>query len=169
MSWLWIGNWLDLVTGKIFFVECYQNEQVVALAFFVEKKRKALGFYPVKQWWLHRTGLDHQDQIWIEYNDILIDSSLTINIRCHIAQAISDYDSGVKELVFGLSNPVIVSQLRQGQQNFNQSRNIVSENGYLVDFTKLKNSYENEVLSKNSRAQLKRSKKLLNQQKVKET
>ena len=56
LSWAWIGNWLEIITGKVFLVEAVVNDQVVGLGFFVEKTRRIFGLFPIKQWHLHRTG-----------------------------------------------------------------------------------------------------------------
>lgn len=160
ISWLWIGNWLDLVTDKLFIVECYQGEKLVGLAFFVEKVRKVFGLIPVKQWQLHRTGNTEQDQIWIEHNDFLLDSSVDDVARLQMVQAVCDYDASMKEVIVGLSSKSILSSF---QQCFPQSRVLIATQGYSVAFDKIKQTYLTDVLSKNTRAQIKRSEKLLTQ------
>lgn len=161
LSWLWISHWLDLVTGKVFVVECYDAKKLVGLACFVENTRKAFGFIPVKQWFLHRTGNESEDQIWIEYNDFLLDSAVEVKARSSMIKAVCDYDASVKEFIVGLSSKDILSNF---QQSFAHSRELISTKGYSVDFDKIQHVYLTEVLSKNSRAQIKRSEKLLTQE-----
>ncbi|PCI59669.1 MAG: hypothetical protein COB35_10915 [Gammaproteobacteria bacterium] len=161
LSWLWIGHWLDLVTDKLFLIEAYRDDEVVGLGFFVEKKRYALGFYPIKQWWLHRTGHQHQDQIWIEYNDFLLNSSIADEVRKEMIEQVKIYSPSVKEYIIGLSSSSVLNEF---SQNFSYQKNDIKTTGYLVDLTKIEKPFLTEVVSKNTRSQINRSKKLLCEQ-----
>jgi CelD/BcsL family acetyltransferase involved in cellulose biosynthesis len=160
LSWLWIANWLDLVTDKLLIIECFEDEKLVGLAFFVEKTRKVFGFIPVKQLYLHRTGNMEEDQVWIEYNDFLLDSSVEDAARFHMVQAVCDYGDSIKEIIIGLSCNKILASF---QQTFYQSRVLIATQGCSVAFDKIKQTYLTEVLSKNTRSQIRRSEKLLSQ------
>ena len=160
LSWLWIGNWLDLVTDKLFLIECHQGENVVGLGFFVEKTRKIFGVIPVKQWWLHKTGNTEQDQIWTEHNDFLLAEDTADVVRLAMVEALYNYDNQKKEIVVGLSSDKV---LQCFYQHFSQSNSLVKTLGYVTDFSYIKTSYQHEVLSKNTRAQINRSNKILNQ------
>ena len=161
ISWLWIGNWLELVNDKLFIIECYQGETLIGLAFFVEKIRKVFGFMPIKQWQLHRTGNTEQDQIWIEHNDFLLDSSVDDVARVQMIQAVYDYDVSIKEVIVGLANDKVLNNFKEC---FYQSKEYVSAPGYIVDLNRVENNYSINVLSKNTRSQINRSERLLAQQ-----
>ena len=163
LSWLWIGNWLDLNASAIFIIESYQEDKIVGLGFFTENTRNALGFYPVKQWWLHRTGNPKQDQIWIEYNDFLLDSQCESAVRQEMIDALTHYkdSAAIQEFVIGLSS---TRTLNTFHQMFNLSRTLIASRGYSVDLETIKHSYAQDILSKNTRSQLRRSHKLLNSQ-----
>jgi CelD/BcsL family acetyltransferase involved in cellulose biosynthesis len=161
LSWLWIGSWLDIVTDKLFMVECFHGEEIVGLAFFVERTRKAFGVMPVKQWHLHRTGVLEQDQIWIEHNDFLLASSVENEAREQMIEAIYHYDNSTKEIIVGLSSEKLPVSFRR---YFPHARTLIKTQGYLVDIPKIPSAYSNDVLSKNTRSQIRRSEKLLSQQ-----
>jgi len=162
LSWLWIGNWLDLNASAIFIIESYQEDKIVGLGFFTENTRNALGFYPVKQWWLHRTGNPKQDQIWIEYNDFLLDSQCESAVRQEMIDALTHYkdSAAIQEFVIGLSS---TRTLNTFHQMFNLSRTLIASRGYSVDLETIKHSYAQDILSKNTRSQIRRSEKLLNE------
>jgi hypothetical protein len=164
LSWLWIGNWLELVNDKLFIVECYQDEKLVGLAFFVERTRKVFGLIPVKQWWLHRTGRQEQDQIWIEYNDFLLSAENENLVREQMVKAISEHTACVDEFVIGLTEDNVLASfsLFFSANRFTGYRELSLSKGYLIDFKLINENYFLEVLSKNARYQINRSEKLLN-------
>ena len=163
LSWLWIGNWLDLVKEPIYVIESYQGDNIVGLGFFVEKTRRVLGIYPVKQCWLHRTGNAKQDQIWIEYNDFLLDGQYEKVVRDEMVKALchDKNSASIQEIVVGLSSPCV---LKAFSRVFDQSRTVIASRGYSVDLEAIKHGYLQDILSKNTRSQLRRSHKLLNSQ-----
>ncbi len=165
LSWQWIGNWLDLVTDKVFLVEAYREDEIVGLGFFVEKTRKVFGCISIKQWWLHRTGIQQQDQIWLEYNDFLLDEACSVAVRGKMIKAIADFDQSVKEVIIGLSAD---DRLEHFSHSFAKldftAASTVETNGYLASLSCSKEGYLRETLSKNTRNQISRSKKLLQSQ-----
>jgi len=164
LSWQWVGNWLDLVTDEIFLIEAYREGEVVGLGFFVETTRKVFGVWPVKQWWLHKTGIQKQDQIWIEYNDFLLDESCSIDVREKMIEAVCDFDVSIKEIIIGLSSSEILNYYSKIFNKFNFSDvSMAKVNGYLVSLEPSKD-YLTVVLSKNTRSQIARSEKLLHSQ-----
>jgi CelD/BcsL family acetyltransferase involved in cellulose biosynthesis len=160
LSWAWIGNWLEIISGKIFLVEAVVNDQVVGLSFFVEKKRRIFGLFPIKQWHLHRTGNIHQDQIWIEYNDFLLDVNDSDAVRKRMIESIYSFDPLIQEVVIGLSTQDVMIKFAEsfGNQYF-QLRALIETLAYRVE---AKGTYLKEVLSKNARSQVIRSENLLN-------
>ncbi len=165
LSWQWIGNWLDLVTDKLFLVEAYHDDKVVGLGFFVEKSRKVFGCISVKQWWLHRTGMQQQDQIWIEYNDFLLDESCSDVVREEMVRAVADFDPSVREIIIGLSVDDKIEHFSGSFAKLGFSEtSTVETNGYLASLSCFKDDDLNLILSKNTRQQISRSKKRLQAQ-----
>jgi len=165
LSWLWIGHWLDVVTDKLFIIEAYNGDKIVGLGFFVETTRKVFGCFSIKQWWLHRTGLQQQDQMWIEYNDFLLDKSCSIAVREQMIKAVADFDPSVKEVIIGLSASEGLDCFSNyfTELNFLES-SLVKTNGYLASLSRLNGDYLNKTPSKNTRTQITRSKKILQSQ-----
>ena len=160
LSWQWISNWLSLVSKQMFVVEAYQGSKIVGLGIMVEQQRKAFGLLPIKQWYLHRTGIEQQDQIWTEYNDFLLDQQIADEVRDKMVSAINCYDKSVQEFVIGLSSNRVTSCF---EKHFKHSAEQMTAQGYSVDFSEIKDSYLETVPSKNTRSQIKRSDKLLSQ------
>ncbi|TYK65755.1 GNAT family N-acetyltransferase [Colwellia echini] len=165
LSWAWIGNWLDVVTDKLFVIEAIKDDKVVGLGFFVETTRKVFGCFPIKQWWLHRTGIQQQDQMWIEYNDFLLDESCAEPVREKMINAISNFDALVKEVIIGLSTSNNIGYFAQSFEKLNfLATSVVKTCGYFTSLSSAKYEYFNQTLSKNTRNQITRSKKLLQSQ-----
>jgi len=160
LSWLWIGRWLELVTNRMFLIEAYQNEKIVGLGVFVEKERKVFGLFPIKQWFLHRTGNIKQDQIWIEYNDFLLVKDAEDSVRLAMVKALSQHDHKIKEFVIGLSSEKVLNCFNLC---FVHSSLLIKSLGYLANISHIKNSYLQDIPSKNTRSQIKRSEKSLRQ------
>jgi len=160
LSWSWIGNWLEIISGNVFLVEAVVNEQVVGLGFFVEKTRKVFGLFTIKQWHLHRAGNEKQDQIWIEHNDFLLDANISDSVREEMVRSICNFDPLVQEIIIGLStSDVLLSCAKSFRSKSLQLRPLIDALAYRVD---TKETYVDEVLSKNTRSQVIRSEKLLN-------
>jgi len=160
LSWSWISSWLDLVTNKMFIIEAYESGQIVGLGIMVEKRRKVFGLFPIVQWFLHRTGDVHQDQIWIEHNDFLLAADIANDVRYAMTEALYKYDNKFKEIIVGLSSKKVLDCFHQ---RFTQSSQLIESAGYEVDFSSIDKNYLQEVLSKNTRSQIIRSNKILNQ------
>jgi hypothetical protein len=131
------------------------------LGFFVEKSRKVFGLFPIKQWHLHKTGNAEQDQIWIEHNDFLLDANISDVVREEMVKYICSIESLFQEVIIGLStSDVILSFTKPFRSKSFKLRTIIETLAYRVE---TKETYANEVLSKNTRSQVVRSEKLLNQ------
>ncbi len=161
LSWLWIESWLTVVTDNLFIIEATFNNKTVGLGIFFESKRYSLGLFPIKQWWLHKTGEQNKDQIWIEHNDFLLDKSLATTIRQAMVSYIYNNEANVTEVIIGLSDSTVQNSF---EILFPENRTEVNSLGHLVDYSQISNSYFDEILSKNTRYQVNRSKKLLAEQ-----
>ncbi len=159
LSWPWISCWLDQVDSSAWLVEATISNKIVGLGVLVENQRKSLGLFPIKQIWLHRTGNRELDQVWHEHNDFLIQENNNAAIRDEIIAAI--YERFLNyEFILGLSSDeVIASCASKYHVNY-----AIETLGYFIDLNKLNTtSYEQEVLSRNSRYQIKRTERLLSE------
>lgn len=158
LSWPWIQAWLEIIDEPIVVIEATQAEVIVGLSLWCERTRKVFGFIPIKQALLHRTGESKKDQMWIEYNDFLLAAQNKVAIREAMLNFIKDSDLGWKELVIGLSETKHLKQIKTVFPIFNES---IDSRGHKVDLSQVKAAYRSEVLSKNTRAQINRSYKML--------
>ncbi|MDB1123705.1 GNAT family N-acetyltransferase [Vibrio algarum] len=156
LSWQWIGNWLDSFVDDFIVVEARINQQTVGLGILVKKRAYSLTGGRKNKYYLHRTGEPEEDQIWIEYNDFLLDSERSNEIRkaliSRVVYAIGVHDS----LTVGASEAQKYDELET--LGFSQ-RKVWETTNYRLDltpFTESKVDYLSS-LSRNSRYQIKRS------------
>jgi len=162
LSWEWIASWLDIVINdELFLIEANENDQIVGLGVFVEKRRKVFGLFPIVQWFLHRTGDIHQDQIWIEHNDFLLADDVADEVRLKMIESLFQSGYPVQEYIIGLS---VKEVLTSYEKCFQQSTTLIDTLGYKVDFALTGDNYLLKCVSKNTRGQIRRSEKLLMQQ-----
>lgn len=81
LSWLWISSWLDCFVNDFILVEARQNNRVVGLGILIKKTSLLSACAQRGDYFLHRTGDESKDQIWIEYNDFLMDKKHESQIR----------------------------------------------------------------------------------------
>jgi CelD/BcsL family acetyltransferase involved in cellulose biosynthesis len=157
LSWDWIGPWIKQCKGPFYIIKAYCSGQVVALAFIFEKKRKFLGFYSVNQWWLNRTGDEKYDQVWIEYNDFLIDQAFESAVRSSLIEFISKQTLW-DEFVCGM----MLDQYEHHLSHLSQDKNyLIEDMGYQVNLTEVNQKYTTEILSRNTRQKINQTRRML--------
>ncbi|MBU2924927.1 GNAT family N-acetyltransferase [Colwellia sp. 1_MG-2023] len=166
LTWRWIGSWLEQIknTSKLILVEATQNDRTVALGIFIEKDTTKYGLFKRKQWYLHRTGNDCKDQIWIENNTFLTTNENKDVIIQAIWQTLLSHYNHVDEFIIAINN----DQPSKEQLSCTNKYSIIknnTENGYFITLDKI-NTIDDyfSSLSKSTRKQLKRSHTLLTQQ-----
>ncbi|WP_428476349.1 GNAT family N-acetyltransferase [Photobacterium japonica] len=80
LSWKWIGCWIECFVDNFYLVEARQGSKIVGLGIIVEAAGKT-GVGQKKRYYLHRTGVEKYDQIWIEYNDFLLNAACAKAVR----------------------------------------------------------------------------------------
>ncbi len=154
LSWSWISAWLTTCAKAPYLLQTYNGSRLVGLGFLSpEYKNIGLGL-SVKKLWLHRTGCDRLDQVWIEHNDFLLDTETADETRAAIIDFLQ-YRSGFDELYIGLCS----------DKGFDHSvlaafkpRNVLAMPTYSVELS----SYDSKddylkSLSKNTRSQITRT------------
>lgn len=157
LSWQWIGQWLKALPFEYFIVQASVGDEVVGLGIVVENTRKSLLLFPIKQWWLHRTGDQQYDQCWPEYNDFLIRSHHRVEIRAAMVAAIKA-NCQWHEFIIGMAEPQVLTDFSQLTSH---SYLLLEDSGNLIDFSQVSSSYNNEVLSRNTRQKINQTEKLL--------
>lgn len=166
LSWKWIGCWLKQLTGadKIYLITAKKNDLTVGLGIFTERNIVRHHFIKSKQWFLHRTGIDTKDQIWIENNSFLLCDDGKKEINDEMWQYLQKNKSKVDEFVVHVAKEAsLVPKGLLANKYIYLSEQY--EFGYKIALTKLPNlqSYLTS-LSKNTRQQFNRSIKSLAKQ-----
>lgn len=157
LTWAWIGFWLEQVSLPFFVLKGTQGTNIVALSIIFKKTRKVLGFIPIEQWWINRTGQEAYDQCWIEENDFLIYSSQRLLIRNAIVEFLKKEPSW-RELILGMSHSKTLDALSSISP---EKIIMLDDKGYGVKYSEIDNTYEQDVLSRNTRQKIRQSEKLL--------
>lgn len=166
LSWKWIGCWLKTVANgeKIYLVKAQQNNLIVGLGLFVEQNIIRHNVIPSKQWYLHRTGKEEKDQIWIENNGFLL-SEPDKNVANN---AIWDYllaqKNNVDEYIVYVAKKSSFDHLTINNKKYN-SVNENSEIGYKIPLTDMASLDDYlTTRSKNTRRQFNQSLKHISKQ-----
>ncbi|MEP7702688.1 GNAT family N-acetyltransferase [Paraglaciecola sp. 25GB23A] len=116
----------------------------------------------IKQLWLHRYGCESIDQVWIEHNDFLVDAQSSSMIRNAMINYLVGNNLEWHEIFVGLSKVPILSAFHE---QLASSRTEIESPSFTVNLTG-KYSVDSYLadLSKNSRSQILRSKRLLENQ-----
>jgi CelD/BcsL family acetyltransferase involved in cellulose biosynthesis len=72
LSWAWISTWLTSYKPLILKVEATYHGKTVCIGLFTYSNVTRRKLIRACQLRLHQTGIQSQDQIWIEYNDFLV-------------------------------------------------------------------------------------------------
>lgn len=78
LSWSWIGTLLSQTLQRVVVTEATENGKVIGIGLWFESYT---GVCKAKKLSLHKTGISSHDQVWIEYNDFLLDPSFSEKTR----------------------------------------------------------------------------------------
>ncbi|WPC72893.1 GNAT family N-acetyltransferase [Vibrio porteresiae] len=156
LSWLWIGTWLDCFVKEFTLIEAKLNGQTVGLGIVVTKNHMLSNRWWRKQHFLHRTGSQQEDQIWIEYNDFLIADESSEAIREAMCASVTGWLAPNDTFVVGASIPEKFHALKA----FGLAERTVWETrNYFLDLDELRVKHQTllQYLSRNSRYGISRS------------
>lgn len=162
LDWGWISSWLGSLPVKPFVLEATHQGKTVGLGLLCEMNKTIFPGIKIKQLWLHRTGQQKYDQIWIEHNDFLLDTNQANLIRTAMIQFLYSPECNWDEFYLGMSTEAVES-------NFNQQlpkKRVEINSPSFIANLKQKNTLQDYLtdLSKNTRSQINRTKRLLEQQ-----
>ncbi len=155
LSWYWIGTWLKTINKPWKLLEVISDGQTVGLGILVEHLTIRNGVIISKRLLLHRTDIKATDQIWIEYNDFLIQNASRPYIRQKITEFLIDQTEW-DELIIGVStkevlqdyeHPKLVKNIEWATTSYQVDLNLIREN---------EKPYLN-TLSRNTRYQIRKS------------
>ena len=162
ISWGWIESWLLTLIDHgfalpIHLFEGKADDETVCLGFVVEKKGRAKR----TQYWLNKTGLQKFDQPWIEYNQLLMHKELTPEHHQYIYRKLFNTISE-KRAEFHLDMSMICVKKIQSPLDCYKT---LSAKGYKMPLLKSHGPVQLlNSLSKNTRYQINRTKRLLSEQ-----
>lgn len=106
LSWPWINAWLESTLNEFdaFAVIAEIRDKPIGVAVFVEVKSHRYKILSTKQWWLHKTGNEKHDQVWIEQNDFLLDKDHAYLTRQAMWSEIVKQKPNMDEFIIGVSN-----------------------------------------------------------------
>lgn len=162
LTWSWIGNWLKqcIINEQAFYVlQAHRNNGLVGLAIIIKQQRKVFGVFPVKQWWLNRSGVEILDQCWIEENNFLMAKENQLSIQLAFFDFLKSSPEW-QELVVGMADANAIADF----STLASHRDIIfDDKGYSLDYTNIDSPehYLQSVLSRNTRQKIKQSEKLL--------
>jgi len=162
LSWQWIGTWLQQVsphfTCLLLSVEETANENstnTIGLAILV-KRSSGKGLLKKEQYFVHRTGDESFDQIWIENNNLLIKSGMEQPVTAAFWSYVHQHFKGRWQINIGMSHN------NDSLRHHNASspalhRELIDEPGYRIKLGGQTIDSYLQRLSKNSRYQLRRA------------
>jgi hypothetical protein len=163
LDWRWMDAWLNTVPINPIILEATYQEECVGLGLMCSKtQRICFGLMSIKQLWLHKCGNEKLDQMWIEHNDFLLHSQYEKETRVAFINHIKNTFAAWDEFYLGMSSKSIVNAF---ESVLGKPRVVITASDFEVDLTNIDNieSYLG-LLSKNTRSQIVRSKKLLSKE-----
>jgi len=157
LSWQWISNWVEVLKPELHLCKVYFKEQLVGLGLFTSNDIKRHKILAVKQIRLHSTGNIEKDQLWPEYNGMLVETGYEESVYKGLIHFLEKQKDIVwEEFVLGPVKPAVSSLL-----TLSNTRPYVYWEAltYQVDLQLLREKKLPyiESLSKNTRQQIRRS------------
>lgn len=156
LSWSWISRWSLTIDSHLYLCSVYFGEKLIALGLFVPNGMKRHRVLTVKQLRLHSTGIEEHDQIWPEYNGMLIENGFEDQVYSGLIAFLEQQSLEWDELVIG---PVERSTVSKIELSSTIPLKYWEAPTYRVNLLqlKLKQSKYLDSLSKNTRQQIRRS------------
>ena len=156
LSWEWVSNWAHFVQNQLFLCTVRASGQLVSMGFFTLVDVSRHSVMQVKQLRLHSTGVPETDQVWPEYNGMLIYPGYEASVYGGLVAFLETTSFKWDELVVGPVTSEVFSMLKPFKLH---TVELWQAPAYKVDFSnisKLQAGYL-ESLSKNTRQQIRRS------------
>lgn len=162
LLWEWIGIWATHNLSKLYVLSVFYHNKPVAVGALSISRRKLFKLFSLDTCYLHRSGNDSKDQIWIEHNDFLIAKGHEEPARKEIARYFNNSSLKWDEMYIGMSEAQTLTQITR---YFAKKRTVISSPSYHVDLRQCKTVDDYlGTLSSNTRSQIRRSQKLLKQE-----
>ncbi|OUS25769.1 hypothetical protein A9Q99_20135 [Gammaproteobacteria bacterium 45_16_T64] len=157
VSWSWVACWISVIKPDLFLIKGLADKRLVSLGLLVQNNERRHFVQMVKQCRLQSTGVEAEDQIWPEYNGMLVakgcESLVYSRLVAYLeSQGVLDWD----EFVVG---PIEESATDLMSNSNTLPFEFCCAPMYQVDLVNLRAAGKGylESLSKNTRQQLRRS------------
>jgi len=147
LSQVWLLTWLKSLSEKPLLIVCKRDSKVLGLAFWGCQKHW-LG----DKYFLNQTGAHDDDQVWIEHNDIICCTEYRDDVLAAMLEKLSELTNVGKITVQ-------TTRSEQWQHSHYLPADIEQETNFCADLNISGNYIDS--LSKNTRASIKRSNKLI--------
>lgn len=164
LSWQWIGHWLEVYQPEVTVIRVKLNGRTIGLGLVMETREIRHGFLPSRCLRLHQTGRAELDQIWIEYNGFLAEKGLSREVDVACLSFLENKFRSWDEFVIGAID-TDKADFYSDVTGF--SKNIRWEApcyGVNLDRLRVENTPYMQSLSRNTRYQVNRSRRLYEKQ-----
>ncbi|MFN3490738.1 MAG: hypothetical protein ACK40V_00810, partial [Anaerolineales bacterium] len=158
-SWGWVSVWIKSLPpdSKITLHVAYQNQRPVVTFFLGERKSRKYKFLPTVSFALNATAYHYYDNLYIEYNSILYDSSAKVNFNAILRYLLNlSWD----ELLLPGVTHTFAADFRLLEPNKSYYTLLTEDtNSFFVNLQKIRDDGMNflKSLSSNRRSQIRRS------------
>ena len=153
LSWEWMQSWLASISIKPKLYRFQIGDKVIGLCFVSEQRRRIKGLSQ-KSMLLNQTGKQKDDQVWIEYNNILCAAEYeTACWRALINEFI--LNSSSDKLYISTAAPCLEDVVSQSNSYVNIEPVLAYKTALQANYSDIQN-YLNS-LSKNTRAQIRKA------------
>ena len=155
-SWQWVYCWFSTYKPDALLASVKYEGQTVALGIFGKHKECRHKLLISNQLRLFQTGNSTEDQIWVEFNDLLCHPDHRDEARYACLKALLSSNHPVDEVVISMMRQ---SQARKLIKEFSHVNTGLSTPSFRVDLSALTGSNESYLasLSRNTRYQINRS------------
>lgn len=159
LNWVWIKSWLTSFVDEYLVIEASYDGVTIGLGIMTQRTYWRNGLMPINQILLHRTGVEKEDQIWVEFNDFLIHRDHENEVRTGIVTFIQDSLPDWDEVVVGASRNEVIEGCLVPELT---RRDYWDTRTYWIDLERIRTEQGKYVdsLSKNTRYQINRTERL---------
>jgi hypothetical protein len=158
LSWAWIESLCAIQPSQYLILTAECDSKVVGIGIVFIKHIVLLKTFKIKQAYLHRYGQQELDQVWVEYNDFMVEKNASPIIKEAMLNYVFEHKLA-DEFMIGMSSEQALQPYSLVHANV---RCIMESPGYQANLEHCDslNDYF-KTLSRNTRSQINRTRKLL--------
>lgn len=161
LSWSWIESFCAIQPNEYLILTAEYNDKIVGIGILHIKHVVLFKIFKIKQAYLNRFGQQDLDQIWIEYNDFMVEKVNASIIKEAMLNFVFKYKVA-DEFIIGMTNEQSLQPYSLVNYNV---RYMMESPGYLASLAHCSSLDDYlKTLSRNTRSQINRTHKLLKEQ-----